>query len=422
MDIYILSITIIGFAALGMAWMPSVTEKTGISYSIIFVFLGIILYWIFDSLPSPLPSNPQNKEYAVRITEMMVIISLMGTGLKIDEPFTFKGWATPFRLIIITMILCILIVSTLGIWIFNFSLPSAILLGAALAPTDPVLASDVQVGPPLEKSKNNTRFSLTAEAGLNDGMAFPFTWLAIVIAIAAQNDSPPDLLRWVYYGLFYKVIAGIIVGFLIGRVIAWFIFDLPKRKSFLKTRDGFVAISATLLVYGITEFIHGYGFIAVFVTAITLRNYEIHHKYHLKLHSFTDQIERILLAVVLILFGGMLVTGVFDVLSWNMVFFGLIFVFVIRPVTGYIALIGSDLHIKEKLAISFFGIRGIGSFYYLAFAVSVITFDHVEEMWAVISFIVLLSVVIHGCTAALSMKKIGEEFEEPLNADEKQLE
>lgn len=407
---YILSITVIGFAALGMAWMPSITEKTRISYSVIFVVLGVLLYTIFDSFPSPVPAAPGNGSYAVHITEIMVIISLMGTGLKIDQPFTFRSWSTPFRLVIVTMILCIGIVTALGILTLDFTLPSALLLGAALAPTDPVLAADVQVGPPLEKSQDNTRFSLTAEAGLNDGMAFPFTWLAIIIALANESISEADLIRWIYYDVVYRIVVGVAVGFLVGRVIAWFILDLPKRKSFLKTRDGFVAISATLLVYGITELAHGYGFIAVFVTAITIRNYEIHHKYHLMLHSFTDQVERILLAVVLILFGGMLVSGALDYLTWKMAWFGIAFVFIIRPLTGYIALIGSDLHIKEKLAISFFGIKGIGSFYYLAFAVSVTPFQHINELWSLVTFVVLLSVVIHGSTAAFSMKKIQEEF------------
>lgn len=88
-----------------------------------------------------------------------------------------------------------------------------------------------------------------------------------------------------------------------GRLLAFLLFYLPEKKKFVVTKDGFVAISSTLLVYGLTELIYGYGFIAVFVTAITLRNYELDHKYHRKLHEFTDQIERILLSIVLILFG-----------------------------------------------------------------------------------------------------------------------
>ncbi|WP_036678967.1 cation:proton antiporter [Daejeonella oryzae] len=411
MNIYILSISIIGFAALAMAWMPSITEKIKISYSIIFVILGGVLYSVFKGLPDPLPTSPGNKNYAIHITEMMVIISLMGTGLKIDDPFSFKGWATPFRLITITMLLCIGILTALGMYALNFPIATALLLGAALAPTDPVLAADVQVGPPLQNEKENTRFSLTAEAGLNDGMAFPFTWLAIVLALTVQGNSP-DIFKWVYYDLIYRTIAGIACGYLFGKALAWLTLDIPGKKFFLKTKDGFVAISATLLVYGITELIHGYGFIAVFVTAITIRNYELHHKYHLKLHSFTDQIERILLAVVLILFGGMLVSGILKPLTWEMALVSLVFIFIIRPLTGYLALTGTNLHFKEKLAISFFGIKGIGSFYYLAFAVSAASFTNVDELWAMISFVVLISILIHGFTATLTMKKIEEEFTE----------
>ncbi|MEJ7735832.1 MAG: sodium:proton antiporter [Chitinophagaceae bacterium] len=410
MDTYIVILTIIGLAALGMAWMPSISEKIKISYSLIYVLLGIMLYSLFNKL-LPLPNPISRNEFTVHLTEMVVIVSLMGTGLKIDQPFSFKKWRVPFRLIIITMVLSIAIVALMGWWSFGFDLASAILLGAVLAPTDPVLASDVQVGPPNEKDEENVKFSLTAEAGMNDGTAFPFTWLAIALALGSQTGGF-DFGRWLLLDLLYRVMAGILCGFLMGRLLAYLIFYLPQQRKFVVTKDGFVALSATLLVYGATELVHGYGFIAVFVTAITLRNYELHHKYHKKLHDFTDQIERILLAIVLILFGGSLVSGILDHLTWKMAFFGIGFVLIIRPLTGLIGLIGIQLHIKEKLGISFFGIKGIGSFFYLAFALNKAKFNYSEEIWSMVSFTVMLSVIIHGITATPVMAKLGEEFSE----------
>jgi sodium/hydrogen antiporter len=165
------------------------------------------------------------------------------------------------------------------------------------------------------------------------------------------------------------------------------------------------------MVYGLTEMVRGYGFIAVFVTAITLRNYELEHKYHKKLHDFTDQIERILLSIVLIVFGGSIIYGILTPLNWQMVILGVLFIVCVRPLTAWFGMAGLKLQKKEKLVISFFGIRGIGSFYYLAFAIYKTAFTTEKELWAVVSFIVILSLLIHGFTASSVMQKMEEEAE-----------
>ncbi|HZF66205.1 MAG TPA: sodium:proton antiporter [Chitinophagaceae bacterium] len=405
MTSYIIIITIIGVAALGMAWMPSISRRTKISYSILYVAFGMLLYLAFGRL-LPLPDPISKNDLTVRLTELVVIVSLMGTGLKIDQPFSFKKWSVPLRLVSITMLLSIAIVAFIAVQVFGFDLASAILLGAVLAPTDPVLASDVQVGPPLEDAQDNVKFSLTAEAGMNDGTAFPFTWLAIALVSGTEGK----LESWIAIDLVYKIIAGVICGFVLGRLLAYLVFRLPEKYNHIQTRDGFVAISATLLVYGLTEMAHGYGFIAVFVAAVTLRNYELHHKYHRRLHDFTDQIERILIAVVLILFGGSLIAGILNSLTWGMAIFSVAFVLLIRPLTSLVGLIGSKLHLKEKMAISFFGIKGMGSFFYLAFALNEAKFTFQEELWATGAFVVLLSITIHGLTATSIMQKLDTEF------------
>ena len=409
MDTYILAITIIGVASLGMAWFPTITRRTLISYSVIYVLFGMVIYSLFDrQLPSPDPAD--HPLISIHLTELVVIISLMGTGLKIDQPFSFRTWATPFRLVSITMILCIAIVAWLAVWLLGFDIPSAILLGAVLAPTDPVLASDVQVDPPMEGRKENVRFSLTAEAGMNDGMAFPFTWLAIILAVNG-TDAGSDWGIWLVRDVIYKIIAGVVCGIACGRLLAYLVFYLPENKKMVVIRDGFVAVAVTLMVYGITEMVYGYGFIAVFVTAITLRNYELHHKYHKKLHDFTDQIERILLSIVLIVFGGTLVHGILLPLNWNMLILGIVFIVLVRPITAWIGMIGTKLKVKEKFVISFFGIRGIGSFFYLAFALHQTKFSQAKELWAVVSLIVLLSLLIHGITATRTIQKLEKEAE-----------
>jgi sodium/hydrogen antiporter len=331
-----------------------------------------------------------------------VIVSLMGTGLKIDTRFSFKAWRIPFRLVSITMVLCIAITAVLGYYWLEFTLASSILLGAALAPTDPVLASDVQVGPPLEKSTSDTRFSLTAEGGLNDGTAFPFTWLAIAL-VAAPFDA--DLIgAWFLKDFLLRIGVGVIAGLLLGKAIAYLVFHLPKTTKLETPTDGFVALSSTLFVYGVTELLHGYGFIAVFVSAVTLRNFEMGHAYHKKLHAFSDQIERILVAIVLILFGGSLAHGILSILDWQLALFGLASIFIIRPLCAYVSVMRTDLPGKEKAMISFFGIKGVGSLFYLSFALHTAAFENSAELWCVVSFIILCSILVHGLTAPRTIK------------------
>lgn len=417
MDIYIVILTIIGFAVLGMAWMPSFTAKTGISDSVVYVVLGVIVYSVLDILPAADPMRYQ--DYTIHLTELVVVVSLMGTGLKIDRPFSFKNWSIPFRLISVTMLLCIGAVSLVAWGFLGLSLPSAILLGAVLAPTDPVLAADVQVGPPMGGSADDVRFALTAEAGMNDGMAFPFTWLAIVLAVAAPASVTHDLTMWAIVDLFYKIASGIVLGFGLGRLLAYLVLNVSEKSRKVNLNDGFIAIAAALVVFGLVELVHGYGFIAVFVASVTFRNYEMNHDFHKDLHRFSDQTERILVAVVLLVFGGSLVAGILDALRWPLAALAIGFIFVIRPVSGLLALSGTPLHIKEKLGISFYGIRGIGSFYYLAFALNEAQFSHSKELWSITAFIALISVLVHGLTATRAMESLEKYFQSPPSQEQR---
>lgn len=409
MNTYLFVLVIIGIGALGMAWMPQITKKIKISFSIIYVLFGAILYIFGSHLPLPDPIREQ--KYTLHLTELVVIISLMGSGLKIDRPFSFSNWKVPLRLISLTMILSIGVIAWLVWYFLDFDVPSAVLLGAVLAPTDPVLAADVQVGPPHENKRDDVKFSLTGEAGLNDGMAFPFTWLAITLA-QINNTGEGSIVDWVLVDLILKIVVGIVSGFLIGRILAYFIFGKSDRNRIMDDNNGFIALAATLFIYGLTEIIHGYGFIAVFVGAVTLRNYEMKHEFHTQLHSFTDQVERILVAIVLILFGGSLVSGLLEALTGPMILMGIVFVILVRPLAAYVAVLGTRMHPIQRWSISFFGIKGIGSFFYLSFALVATDFAQAREIWSLAAFTVLISLLTHGSTAALSMSHIDERFTE----------
>lgn len=411
MDQYLLILTLIGFATFSMAWMPNISKKTGISYSVFYLLAGFLLYKLFPGyLPDPIPQK--NESLTLHLTELVVIISLMGAGLKIDRVFSFRNWKSPIKLIAITMLLCIAVVSLLGYYFLGLGLASAVLLGAVLAPTDPVLASDVQVGPPNDSTESETKFTLTSEAGLNDGVAFPFTWLAVTLGLIAAGQES-SLWNWFAYDMLYRIIVGIVIGYISGKGIGYLVFKLGDKTKLLNTKDGLLGIAITLLVYGSTEMVHGYGFISVFVCAITFRHYEKKHKYHGELHSFTDQIERLIVCILLILFGGTLAMGILKPLTWQMVLFTIIFLLLVRPLAGLLGLSTSALRFKEKLAISFFGIRGMGSIFYLSFGISKFDFEFQDELWAIISLTILISVMIHGFSATLTMKKLKKANENP---------
>ncbi|MGA9651395.1 cation:proton antiporter [Pedobacter sp.] len=308
------------------------------------------------------------------------------------------------RLILIAMLLAIIISALLGIFVLGLTLSAALLLGAVLAPTDPVLAADVQVGPPNERGKSEPRFALTSEVGLNDGMAFPFTWLAILVA--SQGISATLLWHWTWYYLFFKIAGGLAIGWLCGKLVGYLVFSISEKYRLLKASDGFLAISLALFTYAITESFHAYGFIAVFVAGLTLRHYEKGHEYPQQLHSFTDQMERMLLAVLLIFFGGSLVGGVLAPLTLKMALVSVGFVVLVRPLSAYVSLLGSSTPLKEKLAISFFGIRGMGSIYYMAFAFGEVKFAQQDVLWAVVSATIFISIVLHGLTATPVMERL----------------
>ena len=272
-----------------------------------------------------------------------------------------------------------------------------------LAPTDPVLASDVQVGPPKSGEEDEVRFGLTSEAGLNDGLAFPFVNLAIALALAhgAQDGWAAE---WLGVDVLWKLAAGAAAGWAVGRLFGWLTFWAPARSKLAKTGDGLIALAATFVSYGATETIHGYGFLAVFVTALTFRHAHRSHNMQARMHELTEPVERLAMMVLLGAFGGALVSGRLAALRWTDVALALGVLLLVRPVAGLAALLGSSTTRSERLTLAFFGIRGVGSFYYLAYALNAAPFDQAERLWAIVGLIVLMSVLLHGLTVTPAMR------------------
>jgi NhaP-type Na+/H+ or K+/H+ antiporter len=400
MDSYILLLVGTGALILLTAWLPMMLRELPLSLPIFCVGCGYVAFGFSGGeFPDPL-RHPATTE---RLTELVVIVALTGAGLKLDRPLGWRRWAMTWRLLAVAMPLSILGIALLGGWLLGLGVAASLLLGAALAPTDPVLAADVQVGPPRSGEEDEVRFTLTAEAGLNDGLAFPFVNLAV--ALAAHGGLPGAwTLGWLAEDVFWKLGAGIAFGWGLGRGLGWLIFRVPNRAKLSRTGDGFVALGVTFLAYGLTELAHGYGFLAVFVAALAVRDAERQHDYHDRLHDFADQTERLLMMVLLVLFGGALAGGLLAPLgAWGLVA-ALLFVFVVRPLAGLASLSGTPPPWRERAAIGFFGIRGLGSVYYLAFALNREPFAEAELLWAVVGCTVLISILLHGITVTPTMR------------------
>jgi NhaP-type Na+/H+ or K+/H+ antiporter len=307
-----------------------------------------------------------------------------------------------------------------------------LLLGAALAPTDPVLASDVQVegpavdgtgdsgtdddealGEPVDE-KDDVRFALTSEAGLNDGLAFPFVTAAVLMASAGGLSSIGSWgLHWFAWDLVGKVVVGVAAGVAVGWVLARIAFRSSRRSLRLAEQgEPLLALAALVMTYGFSQLVGGYGFVSVFACGMTLRAAERNHNYHRSMHEVVQRLERLLTLLILLMLGMSMTKGVLGELDWRGVVIALALVFVVRPVAGWASLrlrareagLPGGLGRKEMLATAFFGVRGIGSLYYLSFAAGEHAFADERWLWSTVAFTILLSVMVHGTLATPVMR------------------
>ncbi|MEU4242553.1 cation:proton antiporter [Actinoplanes sp. NPDC026619] len=395
---------VVGVGALLAGILPRVLERRPLSMPIVFVGLGMLVFGLPLGLPDADPlAHPELTEH---LTELGVLVALMGAGLKIDRPLGRRAWSSTWRLLAVAMPVTIAAMALLGWWWAGFVPATALLLGAALAPTDPVLAADVQVGEPTgeQDSEDEVRFALTSEAGLNDGLAFPFVYAAIAMAGSAGLGWIGE---WAWRDVLLKITVAVVGGLLVGKLLGRLFFRARKESLRLaRHSEGFLALAATMLAYGVAEVAHGYGFLAVFVAARAIRSAEHSHEYHQVLHDFAEQTERLLTVLLLLLFGGALVDGLLGPLTWPAALLGLVLIFVVRPLSGFLSLRGAPGRRSEHWVIAAFGIRGIGSFYYVSYALTMADFPGADLVWATIAFVVLVSVVLHGVAATPVMRRL----------------
>jgi sodium/hydrogen antiporter len=410
--VYHLGMALIGLLAVAAVALPLLLRKRLISYPIVIVLCGAVLSLAFDGGTF----DPVAQGFlAEHLAEFAVIIALTGLGLSIDRRVSWRGWMSTWKLLALTMPLSIVAAASLGWWMVGLAPAAALLFGAALAPTDPVLAADVQIGPPTTgdpdaDEPDEVRFALTSESSLNDGLAFPFTNLAILVAVAGFAPGV-WLTEWLLIDVLYKIGGGLLFGWLIGKALGWFTLKLVGRSGAAgiigegdATSPAVLVLAYTLLSFGITEVLGAYGFIAVFVTAYVVRDTERQNHVHDHLHEGAEQLELLAMSVVLLLLGAAFADGLYAAVTWETIVAALLLILVARPLAGWIGLAGhAGTTRAERALISFFGIRGLGSIYYLAYGLNRVELVEAETLWTLTAVTIFTSLIIHGLTARPAM-------------------
>ncbi|MGM0585104.1 MAG: cation:proton antiporter [Pseudomonadota bacterium] len=407
-DAYHILLVALGASLLVSYWLPHLLLRRPPAATALLMACGMVGSLLFPSVVAGIDptENPATWEIAA---ELVVIIVLFATGLRIDDLGGRKLWWPTVRLLAITMPLTIAAVALLGWSLAGLTVGGAILLGAVLAPTDPVLAGDLQIGPPLEGKEHPVRFALTTEAGLNDGLAFPFVYLAL--HVASQGADPALwLAEWLAWDVIYRIVVGAVlgagIGWLLGRILA-----VPAWNTVAASGPGVLALAGVFLAYGLVELAEGYGFIAAFVAGLVCRRAESRHRFHQRLHAFASSIEHAVTAILLVLLGSVM-PSLWTYLDWSLTIIGFGLILVIRPIAGMLGLLGTSLSLRSRAVVAIYGVRGIGSLYYLGYASTHVEFIDEGPLWAVVAFTIFASTVIHGLTATATVEVLDREYAE----------
>ena len=403
-----------------MALVGTLLKRLPLSPGILYLAIGYALGpagWALVA-PDPLLYSADLET----MTEVALLISLFSVGLKLGVPLRDKRWYLPLRLALPSMALTVGLVSAIGVYVLGLPIGAALLLAAILAPTDPVLASDVQVEDSSDRDR--LRFSLTAEGGLNDGAAFPFVLLAL--GVLGLHDFGSTW-RWVTVDVLWSIAGGLAIGGGLGALIAKLVLHLRTHHQEAVGLDEFLALGLIAITYGIAQLSLASGFLAVFAAGLALQRIKEHSKRgtqtstakvkmtlgaagekEMAVHashagtylmdavqSFNGQLERLAELVVVMVTGAMLsYTHVPDRAIW----FLLLLFFVARPVSVWLGLLGTtSVSRDQRILLSWFGIRGVGSIYYLMYAI-----NHdmpgplAEDLIAITLTTVAASVLLHG--------------------------
>ena len=362
-----------------------------------------------------------NRVLLERLTEVAVLISLFTAGMKLELPLNNPRWRIPVQLATLSMIVTVAAITAIGMYGLGLSLGAAVLLGAILAPTDPVLASDVQVANP--KDRDRLRFGLSGEGGLNDGTAFPFIMLGL--GLLGVHELGEGGWRWWTVDVLWAVTGGLGLGYLLGALVGRTILYLRMRHREALGSDEFIALGLIALTYGVALLCQTYGFLAVFAAGLALRRIddskagsrvttpetaktasglspedqaasgaEAPANMMNAVQRFNSQLESFVEVGIVLVVGVLLATIEFQ---RDMLWFVPVLFLLIRPLAVYIGLLGTHVKGSQRWLMGWFGIRGIGSLYYLLYAINHnIQPALAERLLSITLAVVVASVVAHG--------------------------
>jgi NhaP-type Na+/H+ or K+/H+ antiporter len=413
---------VIGILLVMVAVSGTVLKRLPFTATMVYLALGAVLgplgfaFFIVDPLTSA--------ALLERAAEIAVIVSLFTTGLKLRIPLHDKLWWMPVHLAFVSMTITVGLVTLVAVYGLGLPLGAAILLGAILAPTDPVLASEVQ----LESARDSDRlrFSITGEAGLNDGTAFPFVMLGL--GLLGLHEIGEWSWRWVAVDVVWAVAGGLAIGGGAGLLVGKLVIYLRRQHKEGFGLDEFLALGLIASVYGIALFAQTYGFLAVFAAGLALRSLERAHSgdevprdlsagdiaeiathpekapAHMaeSLLGFNEQMERVLEVGVVLLIGAMLTPRFIPV---HELWFVAILFFVIRPLAVLLGTPRRKVGYIQRGLICWFGIRGIGSLYYLMYAVNHgLPEDLSPRLTSLTLCVIAVSVILHGISVTPLMR------------------
>ncbi|MDP3109717.1 sodium:proton antiporter [Hydrogenophaga sp.] len=404
----------VGALLLVMGVTPTLLKRLPITPAMLYLAMGMLMGPTVLGLFS---FNPLKQSALLELlTEIAVLISLFSAGVKMPVPFSLRQWRAPLLLASVSMAITVGLVAGFGVWALGLPLGAAVLLGAIVAPTDPVLATDVQSRHPGDRDQ--LRFTLTCEAGLNDGSAFPFVMLGL--GLLGLHNLGDNGMQWVLVDVVWATSAGVAIGLACGVVLArtfWWLRGAPQRHELL---DDFLGLGLIGVVYGLSEWANAWGFLAVFFGAVALRQTEVRLARRARDAEaapalagepvaaeaapaatvsegalvFKEHAERLSELVLVLLLGGSLYL---DSWSWPAVALALFLFFVARPLSVMIGLLGTHAIAPVRGMTAWFGVRGIGSLYYLMYAIQHGLPEPLAlQLMQLTLIVVAMSILMHG--------------------------
>jgi NhaP-type Na+/H+ or K+/H+ antiporter len=415
---------LVGGLLLVMGLTYTVLKRSPVTAAIIYLAVGLL---VGPSALNLLHFNPLKESALLEVlTEVAVLISLFSAGVKMPVPFSFPRWRAPILLATVSMTLTVAMVAAFAFYVLGLPLGAGVLLGAILAPTDPVLATDVQIRHPGDRDQ--LRFTLTCEAGMNDGSAFPFVMLGL--GMLGLHELGDFGLRWVLLDVLWATLAAILIGGVAGMALArlgWKFRRAPHQHELL---DDFLGLGLIGVVYGLTVMVHAWGFLAVFFAAVALRQTELKLARNAltsaavaietadtaspgapasaapaadpdSLHTvsegsliFKEHLERLSELMLVLLVGGSMFLSSW---SWPAVGLALFLFLVARPLSVLAGLLFSPTPWRIRGMTAWFGVRGIGSLYYLMYAIQHQLPESLAlQMIQMTLVVVALSILLHG--------------------------